>query len=297
MDGWKTWGKRLLFPSVWMLVLLSMLSTAALVWVFTQGMEEHPAAYAVYALSFYVLTADCVRLSRVIPKWHRGTMRRIRSNPVGERYLTNAAFRVRVSLYSSLMINAAYSIFKLIVGVVYGSLWWGAVAVYYILLALMRFVLLRYMQKSGENGGILYEFRCYRLCGILMLILNLSLSAIAVQMVREGKGYAYPGVMIFAVAAYTFYTVTISIADLIRYRKYKSPVISAAKAIRFAAALVSLLSMETAMLAQFGEGEAFRRLMTACTAAGVCTIVLGISVYMIVRANREIGRLKEMKKE
>ena len=297
MDGWKTWGKRLLFPSVWMLVLLSMLSTAALVWVFTQGMEEHPAAYAVYALSFYVLTADCVRLSRVIPKWHRGTMRRIRSNPVGERYLTNAAFRVRVSLYSSLMINAAYSIFKLIVGVVYGSLWWGAVAVYYILLALMRFVLLRYMQKSGENGGILYEFRCYRLCGILMLILNLSLSAIAVQMVREGKGYAYPGVMIFAVAAYTFYTVTISIVDLIRYRKYKSPVISAAKAIRFAAALVSLRSMETAMLAQFGEDEAFRRLMTACTAAGVCTIVLGVSVYMIVRANREIGRLDELKKE
>lgn len=52
---------------------------------------------------------------------------------------------------------------------------------------------------------------------------------------------------------------TVSVIDLVKYRKYKYPVLSAAKAIRFAAALVSLLSLETAMLAQFGDDESFRR--------------------------------------
>ncbi|MEE1318924.1 MAG: hypothetical protein UHD05_05375 [Ruminococcus sp.] len=67
---------------------------------------------------------------------------------------------------------------------------------------------------------------------------------------------------------------------------------SAAKALRFAAALVSLLSLETVMLMQFGNDESFRRLMTALTGAGVFIMVFGMSVYMIIRANREIKRLR-----
>ena len=83
----------------------------------------------------------------------------------------------------------------------------------------------------------------------------------------------------------------LSLIHIFRYRKYQSPVLSAAKAIRLAAALVSLLSLETAILTRFGDDEVFRRLMTASTGAGVCIIVLGISVYMIVRATRKIHTL------
>ena len=121
-----------------------------------------------------------------------------------------------------------------------------------------------------------------------MVLLNLSLTAIVIQMVWQNKAYSYPEIIIIAVATYTFYTVTVSIIDLVKYRKFKSPVMSAAKAIRFAAALVSLLTLETAMLVQYGDDELFRRLMTALTGAGVCIIVLGMSVYMVIRANKEI---------
>ena len=79
---------------------------------------------------------------------------------------------------------------------------------------------------------------------------------------------------------------------MIKCRKYKSPVLSASKAIRFASALVALLSLETAMLAQYGNDEVFRRVMTSLTGAGVCIIVLAMSVYMIVKANRELHRLQ-----
>ena len=103
---------------------------------------------------------------------------------------------------------------------------------------------------------------------------------------------SYPGTLIFAAGAYTFYTVGSSIIDIVKYRKYKSPVLSAAKNIRFVAALVSLLSLETAMLAQFGNDEAYRFLMTLLTGSAVCLIVLGISVYMTVKANIGINRLK-----
>ena len=52
-------------------------------------------------------------------------------------------------------------------------------------------------------------------------------------------------------------------------------------------ALVSILSLETAMIAQFGgDDSVFRQVMTSATGAGVCLIVLGMAVYMIIRSTK-----------
>ena len=70
-------------------------------------------------------------------------------------------------------------------------------------------------------------------------------------------------------------------------RRHRSPAISAAKAVNLASALVSMLALETAMLAQFGSAhdpDAFGRGMTAATRACVCFAVLVMAVWMIVRA-------------
>ena len=70
-------------------------------------------------------------------------------------------------------------------------------------------------------------------------------------------------------------------------------VMSAAKIISFISSLVSMLSLETAMLTQFGQNDTpqFRQLMTGITGMSVCFIVLGISIYMIVHANKKIKDL------
>lgn len=67
---------------------------------------------------------------------------------------------------------------------------------------------------------------------------------------------------------------------------------SAAKVINLTAALVSMLTLTTAMLASFGgDDPAFRKTMTACVGNGVCMIVLGMSVFMLIRSTK---KLKEM---
>ena len=125
-----------------------------------------------------------------------------------------------------------------------------------------------------------------------MVLLNLALSGIVFQMVWQNRAYTYPEIILITIATYTFYTVTVSIIDLVKYRKFKSPILSASKAIRFAAALVSLLNLEAAMLAQYGDDEGFRRLMTALTGLCVCLIVLAISVIMVLQASRAIRDLQ-----
>ena len=124
-----------------------------------------------------------------------------------------------------------------------------------------------------------------------MMFINLTLSGIVLNMIVKNEAAAYSDIYVITSAAYTFYILTVSIIDLVKYRKYKSPVMSSAKAIRFAQALVSLLSLEASMLVQFGDDESYRRLMLALTGAGVCIIVLAMSVYMIIRSVKEIKRL------
>ena len=74
------------------------------------------------------------------------------------------------------------------------------------------------------------------------------------------------------------------------FRRYQSPVLSAAKVINQTAALASMLSLETAMLTQFGAGDnpGGRQIMTACTGAGISMIVLGMAILPIDK----IGKMR-----
>lgn len=81
-----------------------------------------------------------------------------------------------------------------------------------------------------------------------------------------------------------------SVINVVKYRKYNSPVLSAAKVVSLTAALVSMLSLETAMLSQFGASDSleFRRTMTAVTGFCVCGFVLGMAIYMIIKSSKKV---------
>ena len=120
--------------------------------------------------------------------------------------------------------------------------------------------------------------------------MNQALAGIVAFIVYQNKGYDYPGILIYAMAAYTFYITITAVINLVKFRKHGSPILSAAKAINLVAAMVSMLSLTTAMLSQFGgKNDAdFRRIMTGAVGGGVCIIVLGMAVFMIVRSTKKI---------
>lgn len=291
MEKWKKFFNKILYPPIWLTVLLAVVSAAALAVVFIKGWEKSPVAYAVYVVAFYAMSVLCVFFAAVLPKQYKEIKQKVYDHPIGNRYMTDAAFKVQLSLFGSLAINLVYSAFKLFSGIFYSSLWIGAIAIYYILLSLIRFLLLNHMGRK-KNSGMIEEYKSYRLTAILMMLINLTLSGIVLNMIVKNEAIAYSDIYVITSATYTFYVLTVSVIDIVKYRKYKSPVMSASKAIRFAQALVSILSLEASMLVQFGDDEAFRRRMLALTGAGVCIIVLSMSVYMIIRANREIKKMQ-----
>ena len=291
------WKKliKYLYPPLWIIALLIPLCTAALVYTFIGGYEAHPVAYFTYVLSFYTLTAVVMRCIKVVPKQYRTAKEKVYSNPVGERFMTDMKFRTHVSLYGSLGVNLLYVTLNVVLGFLYLTAWFFVLAFYYTILAVMRFLLLRFVNRTGIGNDRFRELRRSRLCGYILLTVNLALSGAVLMILYQNKGYEYHGILIYVMAAYTFYITTLAIINLIKYRKLGSPVMSMTKIINMAAALVSILSLETAMFSQFGKdmSNENKQIFIMLTGAGVSIVIVTMSVYSIVKNSREIKRIME----
>ena len=281
-------------------ILISIPSFALVIYVLTNDMENEAISYAAYTLSAYALIITItgmegiVRLIRQKIENHPLT-KKVISIPIFEKYLKEVKFRTETSLYQGLFINLLYVALKFGSGIYYRSIWFASLAVYYLLLAVMRFSLLHYVRSRQDDR--VSEWRRYRFCGIVLLFMNQALTAIVVIVVEQNKGFEYAGFLIYAMALYAFYAVITSVVNVIKFRKYGSPIMSAAKAINLTAAVVSMLSLETAMLAQFGEDDVkFRQIMTSATGAGVCVIVLGMAVFMIAKSTKILKRINQDEK-
>lgn len=288
---WKRISKRLLYPPIWLIILLTVFSAAALVAVFVKSCDTSPVAYAVYVLSFYTLVVLTLLGMRLFSKWYRIIREMMYKNKYINRYLTDAAYKTRVMLNVSVIINLLYAAMNLVSGIIYRSGWFWTLAVYYILLSIMRLTLLRHAMKNPLGKQRETELRKYRLCGVILMLMNMTLAVVVILVIKNNRSFEYAGILIYVMAAYTFYILTASIVNMIKYRKYNSPVMSSSKVISLVAALVSLLSLETAMLHQFDDGTVtpfFRQIMVALTGVGVCAFVLSVSIYMISHSTKEL---------
>lgn len=288
---------KLLYPPVWLIIMFIPICTAALIYTFISANEKHPLAYVTYVLSFYTLTVVVMKCVTIIPEHYRSAKQRVYDIPIGERFMTDIKFRTHISLYISLAANVTYASMNFLSGFIYHTAWFFVLAFYYIILAVMRFLLVRFVNHVGIGKNYLKELRRSRVCGYIMLTINLALSGAVLMILYQNKGYEYHGILIYAMAAYTFYITTLAIVNLLKYRKLGSPVMSMSKIINMAAALVSMLSLETAMFSQFGRDmkPENQRLIIMLTGAGVSIVIVAMSVYSIIKNSGKIKRITEEK--
>lgn len=288
--NWKKLGKNTLFPPVGLIFFFVIVSAAALLYVFLEGLDTSVIAYFVYVFSFYTLTVLCIWCWKKLPGYYRRIKNRVYDNPYANRYFTDVIFKNSVSLNASFLINLLYVFVNAVSAVIYQTIWFAIFAIYYMVLAVMRLLLARYTQKYGIGSNRLGELRRSRLCAWILLTVNLILSGVVLMMLYYHRGFEYQGFFIYVIALYTFYITINAIVNLIKYRKYNSPVMSVTKVIKLTAALFSMLFLETAMFSQFGieTPERVKRIMIMATGAGISVIVVAMAVYVIIHATKEI---------
>ena len=289
--NWKTIGKALLFPPIAVMILLIPIAAVCLVCSMIYLGTESPASYVAYVLSAYTLTIWCFKIPYLI----RFCKNFKDQNRYAKRLQDDARLRVNLSLYGSLAWNALYGLFQLWLGFANDTFWFYSLGAYYICLGLMRFLLLRHTRKFAPGERMKTELKKYRACGWVFLVMNLNLSAIVLFMIVWNRTFEYGMITAISMAAYTFTAFTVAIVNMVKYRKYHSPVFSASKAISFAAALVSMLTLESAMLTTFSDGSmtpASEKLMLGATGGAISVIVVAMAIYMIASGTKKLRILE-----
>ena len=288
---WKKIGKAILFPHIAIMIMLIPIATVFLVYSMVFLGTGSVAAIIAYVIAFYTLTVWCIKVPYLIRFFKNFKD----ENKYAQIWLKNTRLRVNVSLYGSLIWNTAYAVFQLGLGFWHHSFWFYSLAGYYIALAVMRFFLVQHTSKYKPGERMKEELVKYRACGIVFLLINITLSAMVFFMIYWNRTFNHHEITTIALAAYTFTSLAVAIMNVIKYRKYNSPVFSASKAISLAAACVSMLTLESTMLTTFSDGTmdlTTRRIMLGATGGVISVFIIVMAIYMIVQSNKKMKILK-----
>lgn len=284
---WRGWKK--LFPlSLWADAVAFVFCCAGLIWVFISGLDRWWPSYCLYAASAYCLTALCIKLPatiRMMPVW-------LKSHPKVERTVHNEGLAFSLKLYLEQFVNFTYGIFKIAAGVVVGSAWIGADGIYNLTQALIQ---LFQILRRKKPGTVLQQWRSYRFCGWLILLMHLTLIGIVFQTVNWNRVEESGEIMIIATAAFAFYKFISSFIEIARDRKHTHPIDSSVRLLELSQAIFAIFSLQAGLLHIYGTGETWEHWLNLATGCAVCLLTVAMGIYMIRRASREIKTLQEKK--
>lgn len=282
--------KKILFPHIAIMIILVPIATVFLIGSMVFIGTESAIAIVSYVIAAYTLTVWCFRIPNIIKFFKEFK----KENRYAQKWINDTRLRIKISLYGSFVWNAVYGIFQLWLGFYHHTFWFFSFGIYYLCLAVMRFFLVRHTRKYAPGEKMMTELKKYRACGWIFLFMNLALALILFFMIYWNRSFTHHMITAIAMAAYTFSAFTLAIVNVIRYKKYNSPVFSASKAISFTAALVSMLTLESTMLTTFSDETMTvfgQKMMLGATGGAILTLIIATAIYMIVTGTKKIKNL------
>lgn len=283
--------KMIIHPKGQYVLVGTLLIIILMLYVFVFGNPPKSVAYVCYVISAYCLFIICIWCVKSYKaKIKPIIMNFLNRNRYIARYFSDIAYKTVISVYMSFAVNTLYILMNFLTGIHYCSLWSLTLAVYYSFLSVMRFMLLKNTKIELLGKNMLAEYKKYRTCAYVLLLMNFALIGIVVLAIHYNNGFSYAGYLIYIMAMYAFYNVISAIVALVKYRKIGSPVMSAAKVISFSSALISILSLEMAMLNSFDTtGDIlFKNRTIGITGFAISAVFITTSCYMIIHATKQI---------
>lgn len=297
--------KRILNPPTWAKIVTFIVTVVSAIGALLMLLVDYDAnalaivAYTLFGIAGVSLSYSVYLMIPLFPKMKSGIITWMEKHEFTHLLLRNFGFRTVIFAIGSFVMSVLFSGFNAYMGIVNRSIWYGALATFYIALAFLRGGVLGYHKsRIGKNPQTqddeYTKARVYRNSGIVTLILNVALSSAIAQMIFSNAHFSYIGWTVFAYAAYAFYKITMSIISFIKAHKQTDLTVRAIRNINLVDALVSILALQTALLTMFSEGDINISLFNTLTGIAVSVLSVGIGIYMIVSANK---KMKELQKE
>jgi len=190
----------------------------------------------------------------------------------------------------SLVINLGYAIYNLYLGIATLSIWFAIMAVYYLILGLMKlFSLIEKKKYPTDNKK---QYQVMKMIGIVFFVLVAILVCSLTLTLKFSLYKSHTTIIMISIAAYTFYKVIIAIVNLVKARKSQDITLYTIRNINIAEALVSLLNLQMTMYQSFNTSETNNILvMNIISSCVVCILItfFGIRMIFVSSKNKRIN--------
>ena len=211
----KVWQK-LKTPKLWQLVLFyvffAILIAGTIVLVVLQQ-KQTIWHFVLYILSAISLSYFVYSMIYIAPTIKRKTLEFMQRHKFTNSLLQDFGFRTIVFSIISFVLNLAYVAFVATLAIMTRSAWYIAITFYYLALILMKGNVFYSKRKHNTERK---QSRAFRFCGIMFIFLTIALSGIITLIYTTEMRFEYAGILIYAVAAYTFYRLILSIINIIK---------------------------------------------------------------------------------
>ena len=295
-EKWRKILQKLKRPTGWLLALTYILTVLFCGMAITLAIIN-PGDVVLKIVSYVSYAGAAITLSYAVysiviyaPYVKGNVISFIKKFKLGEKLLQEYNFRTVVFASLSLLVNIAYVVFHVVLALTTDTFFWYiSLALYYGLLVLLRGTLVLYHKKGTDNK--IEEIKKYRNCGVLLTLIPLCLLVPILQILFLNKAFVHEGLSIFAFAAYAFYKIIMAVYNLFRSKKETKLTVEGIRSIGLADALVSIFSLQTALLYAFSEGTDYSAFNVA-TGLAVFVLTIALGVMMIIKAKKQLEETK-----
>lgn len=148
--------KRILNPPTWakaityIVTVLSATGALLMLLVDYESSAIAIVAYTLFGIAGVSLAYSVYLIIPLFPKMKRGIIAWMQKREFTNRILTNFGFRTVVFTIGSFLMSVLFSGFNAFMGIVHRSIWYGALATFYISLAFLRGGVLLYHKKKKK---------------------------------------------------------------------------------------------------------------------------------------------------
>ena len=175
--------------------------------------------------------------------------------------------------FFSLLFNIVFATYHVIYGVITHSWWLITVGVYYAILSIVRFVVL----KTKKQKRFVTRF-----AGAMLMLLSLPLAGTVILSVVRDRGNVMHEIVMIAMATYYFTKITFAVINLVKSRKSTSAKLVALRNISLSNACVSIFALQRSMLVSFGNmSEIHICIFNAALGSAVCVIIFLLGLNLV----------------
>ncbi|MBE5747155.1 MAG: hypothetical protein E7352_03140 [Clostridiales bacterium] len=299
---WKKFIKQLNNPPTWVATIAFaatlILCPLALATIVTDY------AHTVYAIVAYMVCALVLLYTLYVLILSIQRLRKKMGEAAGKFKITRNIYKSYESrsIFSgvcSSLFNVGYTVFLTIMAIRYHSAWYGAMALYHILLVLtLGGVLLRNATEEHKNKNDFVALKkskigVFRYCGYMLLIQSAALSISVLEMLMGGVGMKIPKWSLIPFALFACWRIIASMINFVRSTKYDDLAVRAVRYLKMVTALVSALTLFTALLAAFPlEPDSGVTILSGVVGGGICAVIVALGGYMIAFSETARKRMR-----